>query len=58
MPKAERIFQNCPRYLHRMRMVENSAHAPRPGYAPPVPAWKAYDVFRDYLRPRDRPVDD
>jgi predicted pyridoxine 5'-phosphate oxidase superfamily flavin-nucleotide-binding protein len=51
---AERIFPNCPRYIHRMQLVEESAYAPRPGYTPPVPAWKTFDVFRDALPPRDR----
>jgi predicted pyridoxine 5'-phosphate oxidase superfamily flavin-nucleotide-binding protein len=51
---AERIFPNCPRYIHKMQMVEESVHAPRPDYTPPVPAWKTFDVFRDALPPRDR----
>lgn len=51
---AERIFPNCPRYLHKMQLVEYSAYAPRPQYTPPVPAWKTFDVFRDALPPRDR----
>ncbi|UUX96340.1 pyridoxamine 5'-phosphate oxidase family protein [Aquabacterium sp. J223] len=48
------IFPNCPRYLHRMDLVEHSVYAPRPAYEPPVPAWKTFDVFRDALPPRDR----
>ena len=55
--KAERIFPNCPRYLHRMQAVEHSAHAPRPDYEPPVPAWKTFEVFRDALPARDRGED-
>ena len=51
---AERIFPNCPRYIHKMQLVEYSAYAPRPDYAPPVPAWKTFDAFRDALPPRDR----
>ena len=54
---AERIFPNCPRYLHRMQLVEPSVHAPRPGHTPPVPAWKTYTVFRDALPARDREPD-
>jgi len=54
---AERIFPNCPRYIHKMQLVEHSAYAPRPGYEPPVPAWKTFDVFRDALPPRDRSGD-
>jgi predicted pyridoxine 5'-phosphate oxidase superfamily flavin-nucleotide-binding protein len=51
---ADRIFPNCPRYLHRMQLVEPSVYAPRPAYTPPVPAWKTFDVFRDALPARDR----
>ena len=50
---AEWIFPNCPRYLHRMQLVEHSPHAPRADYTPPVPAWKGYEVFRDFLPARD-----
>lgn len=52
---AELIFPNCPRYLHKMQMVEQSAYAPRPDYTPPVPAWKTFAEFRDALPARDRP---
>jgi hypothetical protein len=41
-----------------MQIVELSTHAPRPGHTPPVPAWKTFDVFRDALPARDRPVPD
>lgn len=51
---AERIFPNCPRYIHRMQLVEQSVYAPRPDYTPPVPAWKSFEVFRDALPERDR----
>jgi uncharacterized protein len=52
--RAERIFPNCPRYIHKMQLVEESVYSPRPDYAPPVPAWKTFDVFKDALPPRDR----
>jgi len=52
---ATRIFPNCPRYIHKMQLVEHSVYAPRPEYAPPVPKWKTFDVFRDALPPRDQP---
>ena len=52
--EAERIFPNCPRYLHKMQLVEYSSYAPRPNYTPPVPAWKTFDTFRDALPARDR----
>lgn len=51
---ADQIFPNCPRYIHKMNLVEHSVYAPRPDYAPPVPAWKTFDVFRDALPARDQ----
>jgi predicted pyridoxine 5'-phosphate oxidase superfamily flavin-nucleotide-binding protein len=51
---ATRIFPNCPRNLHAMKLVEHSAHSPRAGYCPPTPAWKTFDAFRDALPARDR----
>lgn len=45
--KAEAIFPNCPRYIHRLQLVETSVYAPRPGYQPPEPAWKKQ--FKDVL---------
>lgn len=52
---AQRIFPNCPRYIHKMQLVEESVYAPRPEYTPPVPAWKTFEAFKDALPPRDRP---
>jgi predicted pyridoxine 5'-phosphate oxidase superfamily flavin-nucleotide-binding protein len=53
--KADLIFPNCPRYIHRMALVEPSAYVPRAGTPPPVPAWKRFDAFRDVL-PADDPA--
>lgn len=52
---ADRIFPNCPRYLHKMRLEEYSVYSPRPAYTPPVPAWKTFEAFRDALPARDIP---
>jgi uncharacterized protein len=51
---ATHIFPNCPRYIHKMQLIEHSVHVPRPDYTPPVPAWKTFDAFRDALPLRDR----
>ena len=53
---AERIFPNCPRYIHKMQVVEHSVYSPRPGHVPPVPDWKQMDVFRDYLPEANPPT--
>jgi predicted pyridoxine 5'-phosphate oxidase superfamily flavin-nucleotide-binding protein len=50
---AEAIFPNCPRYIHTMKIVEESVYAPREGHTPPVPAWKQRPDFRDVLPPGD-----
>lgn len=54
---ATKIFPNCPRYIHKMQLLEYSVYAPRPEYTPPVPAWKTFDVFRDALPRRNRGED-
>jgi hypothetical protein len=46
---AERIYPNCPRYIHRYQLVERSAFVPRVGVTPPVPGWKQSDWARDVL---------
>jgi hypothetical protein len=53
--RATRIFPNCPRYIHRMSVVEASPYVPRAGYTPPVPKWKRFDAFCDVLA-RDDPA--
>ena len=46
---AERIFPNCPRYIHPRTLIEHSPFAPRADYEPPIPEWKHMDAFRDFL---------
>jgi predicted pyridoxine 5'-phosphate oxidase superfamily flavin-nucleotide-binding protein len=53
--RAERIFPNCPRYIHRMTIAESSPYVPRPSYTPPIPKWKTFESFRDVL-PRGDPA--
>lgn len=38
--RATEVFPNCPRYIHRMALVERSRFVPRQGQEPPVPSWK------------------
>ena len=52
-----RVFPNCPRYIHRMELVERSAFVPRAGEETPVPAWKRNEWARDVL-PAGDPADD
>jgi predicted pyridoxine 5'-phosphate oxidase superfamily flavin-nucleotide-binding protein len=34
------VFPNCPRYIHKMKLVERSRFVPKEACATPVPAWK------------------
>lgn len=43
------VFPNCPRYIHKLELVERSRFTPRADCEPPVPAWKRSDWARDVL---------
>jgi hypothetical protein len=49
---ARVIFPNCPRYIPPAAGKEPSHYAPRADYAPPEPAWKSFEIFRDVVPPR------
>ena len=52
--RVSEVFPNCPRYIHRMELVERSQFVPRDGCEPPVPAWKKTEWARDALPTSDR----
>lgn len=43
------IFPNCPRYIHRMQMLEASPYVPCEGRTPPIPKWKTFPQFNEVL---------
>jgi predicted pyridoxine 5'-phosphate oxidase superfamily flavin-nucleotide-binding protein len=45
--RPEQIFPNCPRYIHKMELVERSVFVPRAACETPDPDWK--DHFEDAL---------
>ena len=47
------IFPNCPRYIHRMQIIEQSEFAPCRGRTPPIPKWKTLPHFNEVLPPDD-----
>ena len=51
--KAEHIYPNCPRYVHKYQLVERSTFVPRSGVETPVPAWKQSEWARDALPSKD-----
>jgi uncharacterized protein len=50
--RAERIFPNCPRYIHRAEAADPSPYVPRAGYTPPEPKWKSMDMVADVMPQR------
>jgi uncharacterized protein len=52
--RAREVFPNCPRYIHRYRLVERSRYVPEAGTEPPVPEWKTRDWARDVLPASDQ----
>lgn len=50
----ERVFPNCPRYVHTMQRIAPSPYVPRAGEEAPRPAWKGDPRFASALPERDR----
>jgi hypothetical protein len=50
---VEEVFPNCPRYIHKMQLVERSTYVPKAGCETPDPDWK--DHFESEL-PSDQQV--
>ncbi len=55
--RAREIFPNCPRYIHKLKLIERSHFVPKPGSPTPVPGWKKGDWVADVL-PADDPARD
>ena len=53
--RATEVFPNCPRYIHKLELVERSRFVPREACEPPVPEWKRREWARDVL-PADDPA--
>ena len=47
------LFPNCPRYIHRLQLIERSKFVPRDGVETPIPGWKRYDWAKDVLPESD-----
>lgn len=52
--RAREVFPNCPRYIHKYRLVERSKFVPHADCETPVAPWKQTDRFADVLPARDR----
>jgi uncharacterized protein len=55
--RSERVYPNCPRYIHRYRLVERSRFVPKTECETPVPKWKTEQWSADAL-PEEDPARD
>jgi hypothetical protein len=53
--RATQLFPNCPRYIHRMALIERSRFVPQADRNTPIPQWKRSDWACDVL-PHDDPA--
>ena len=50
---VRQVFPNCPRYIHKMQLVERSRFVPRRMLRTPVPGWKRMEWAADALPAAD-----
>ncbi len=55
---VRQVYPNCPRYIHRMELVERSRFVPRPAEETPVPGWKRADWMPREALPAEDPARD
>ena len=51
--RTREVFPNCPRYIHKYRLVERSRFVPTRTCTTPVPDWKRSEWARDVLPTND-----
>jgi predicted pyridoxine 5'-phosphate oxidase superfamily flavin-nucleotide-binding protein len=51
--RAQRVYPNCPRYIHQYRLVERSRFVPKTECETPVPKWKTEQWSADALPEQD-----
>jgi predicted pyridoxine 5'-phosphate oxidase superfamily flavin-nucleotide-binding protein len=51
--KAREVFPNCPRYIHKMKLVQHSKFVPKTECQTPVPRWKTGGWVDDVLPSND-----
>src|SRR3984885_4870538 len=50
---VRQVFPNCPRYIHKLQLVERSKFVPHAAAKTPVPGWKQADWACDVLPAND-----
>jgi predicted pyridoxine 5'-phosphate oxidase superfamily flavin-nucleotide-binding protein len=47
--RVRAVYPNCPRYIHKLALLERSRFTPKAGCTTPVPAWKQREWAADVL---------
>ncbi len=55
--KIEKLWINCPRYIHRYQRIETSAHVPRTGHVTEPADWKSHEAIGDVVPPMPHEID-
>jgi hypothetical protein len=53
MLTVRQVFPNCPRYIHKMQLIESSKFVPDATKVTPVPGWKRMEWACDVLPATD-----
>lgn len=48
------LWQNCPRYIHRYKKLQDSRYVPTAACETPIAEWKRTDAVQDVLKPEER----
>jgi predicted pyridoxine 5'-phosphate oxidase superfamily flavin-nucleotide-binding protein len=48
----EAIFPNCPRYIPKLQLIEDSPYLPKASEPPLEPRWKSFEIFAGVVPPR------
>jgi len=51
--KVREVFANCPRYIHRLKLIERSKFVPKAQVTTPIPDWKKQEFVADVLPEHD-----
>ena len=52
--ECDRVWVNCPRYVHKHQRVEQSKYVPVCGKETPLALWKRADIVQDVIQPEER----
>ena len=52
--ECDRVWVNCPRYIHKYQRVGASKYVPEPGKETPLAMWKRTDMVQDVISDDDR----